>query len=155
MELRSLTAAMIFAVSSSLTAVAAPDDASVLRASLRTVKGQVIDISLLPGEGNLSVLAAEVDSGSLGSDTVTVLLAPRVALEQLELIVERGDIVQARVFVGEPGPLKAHTFDNLTRDTTVRLRTLHKFPLWDAQGNWFGGRCRGRGHGSGHRHQGR
>jgi hypothetical protein len=118
------------------------EDHANLRASLRTFEGRVVGLSYIVAEGDLPVLAVELDTAAPGEDTAEVLLAPERVLEAINFLVREGDHLRVHVFVAAQGPVKAHKVINMTRDASVRLRTLHKYPLWDAQGRWQGGPCR-------------
>jgi hypothetical protein len=68
------------------------------------------------------------------------MLGPRSALDEAGFDVEPGDTLRVRVFTGDDGdPLAAQRVLNLTRRTMMRLRTLHRDPLWNTSGRWEGG----------------
>lgn len=124
-------------------------------ASLRVVEGRVTDVGEMPAEGNVPAVAIRIGAGE---DAVRLLLAPRTALQGAQFRVDVGDDVRARVFRNEQGIARVHKIQNLSRGSTVKLRTLRRHPLWDDSGAWQGSsgqRC-AEGHGKGHgrRHRG-
>jgi hypothetical protein len=128
-----------------------------LRSSLITVEGTVLTVESAPGEGNLEVLTVTLAPKNSEGQELDLLLAPRATLEEVDFQVEKGDRLQARIFPTDEGPAKVHKVRNLTRHTMLRLRTLHRIPLWDGVGAWQGGPGAGvhQGRdGQGQRHQG-
>lgn len=120
-----------------------------LRSSLITVEGTVLGVTSAPAEGDLEVLEVTLSPGEPGGKEQALLLAPRATLEEIDFQVELGDEIQARIFPSDQGPAKVHKIRNLTRHTMLRLRTLHRIPLWDGAGTWQGGPGRGSRHGHG------
>jgi hypothetical protein len=115
-----------------------------IRSTLVTVEGTVIGVGSAQGEGGLEVLSVTLSPKDSEGKELNLLLAPKTTLDEVEFHVEEGDRVQARVFPSEDGPAKVHKVRNLTRHTMLRLRTLHRIPLWDGVGTWQGGP--GQGH---------
>jgi len=121
-------------------------------ASLRTVEGEVSALSELPGEGELAVLAVDLEIAE-GNAPLRILLAPREVLEEIDFPIEVGDRVRVRIFASEEAPAFAQRILNTTRGSLVRLRTLRQEPLWNADGAWRGGNpSGGPGWGPGGRH---
>lgn len=110
-----------------------------LRSSLVTVEGTVLTVASAPAEGDLEVLEVILSGGGSGEKEQALLLAPRATLEEVDFQIEQGDEIQARIFPTDKGPAKVHKIRNLTRKTMLRLRTLHRIPLWDGVGGWQGG----------------
>lgn len=108
--------------------------------SMRTVEGEVVSTSHSQAEGDLEVVSVRLRS-STGPET-EILLAPEAVCDQIGLQVEPGDHLKARVFVSEEGPAIVQKIQNFTRGTMVRLRTLHRTPLWTSVGEWRGGPMR-------------
>lgn len=129
-----------------LTGATSKDD---LRSSLVTVEGTVVTVASAPAEGDLEVLEVILSPSEPGGKEQALLLAPRATLEEVDFQVEQGDKLQARIFPSDQGPAKVHKIRNLTRHTMLRLRTLHRIPLWDGVGTWQGGPGRGAQHGHG------
>jgi hypothetical protein len=156
MRLSMLIAALVLALVAPHVSpvVAEPPDAETLRSSLRTVEGQVVDVTSLPAEGDLPVVAVTLDVLKPDPERLEILLAPERVLREIEFEVEQGDALRARIFVANGQPSKVHKAMNLTRGTMVRFRTLRKTPLWSASGEWDGGPClRKGGAGGGYRHR--
>lgn len=129
-----------------------------LRSSLVTVEGTVSGVTSAAAEGDLEVLEVILSPGGSEGKEQALLLAPRATLEEVDFRIELGDEIQARIFPNDQGPAKVHKIRNLTRNTMLRLRTLHRIPLWDGVGGWQGGPGRGPPHGhggSGSRQQGK
>jgi hypothetical protein len=120
-----------------------------LRSSLVTVEGTVSGVASAPAEGDLEVLEVILSGGGSGEKELVLLLAPRATLQEVDFQIEQGDEIQARIFPTDQGPAKVHKIRNLTRNTMLRLRTLHRIPLWDGDGGWQGGPGRGPQHGHG------
>lgn len=120
---------------------------------LRTVQGTVVSVGREPGEGALELVTARLALDGGQGQEVDLLLAPSEVLDEIGFAVEAGDRMKARVFSPDTGPSKVHKARNLSRNTMVRLRTLHQIPLWDGDGAWMGapgGEHGGRGrHGMG------
>jgi hypothetical protein len=114
-----------------------------LRSSLVTVEGTVTGVGSAQGEGDLEALSVTLTPKDGKGKELNLLLAPRSTLDEVEFQVEPGDRIQARVFPTDEGPAKVHKVRNLTRHTMLRLRTLHRIPLWDGAGAWQGGPGRG------------
>jgi hypothetical protein len=114
-----------------------------LRSSLVTVEGTVTGVGSAQGEGDLEALSVTLAPKDGEGKELNLLLAPRSTLDEVEFQVEQGDRIQARVFPTDEGPAKVHKVRNLTRHTVLRLRTLHRIPLWDGAGAWQGGPGRG------------
>lgn len=129
-----------------LTAATSKED---LRSSLVTVEGTVLTVATAPAEGDLEVLSVTLAPNGSEGRALDLLLAPKATLDEVDFQVEQGDEIQARVFPAEDGPAKVHKVRNLTRHTMLRLRTLHRIPLWDGFGSWQGGPGRGPQHGHG------
>jgi len=110
-----------------------------LRSSLITVEGTVLTVASAPGEGDLEVLTVTLAPKGAEGRELDLLLAPKATLDEVDFQVEQGDEIQARVFPADDGPAKVHKVRNLTRHTMLRLRTLHRIPLWDGFGSWQGG----------------
>ena len=110
-----------------------------LRSSLITVEGTVLSVASAPGEGDLEVLSVTLAPTGAEGRKMDLLLAPKATLDEVDFQVEQGDQIQARVFPADDGPAKVHKVQNLTRHTMLRLRTLHRIPLWDGVGAWQGG----------------
>jgi len=119
-------------------------------ASLRTVEGEVVALHELPGEGELTVVAADLALPGEGGE-LRVLLAPRGVLEEIDFPIEVGDRIRVRIFAEGDGPEAfAQRVLNASRGALVRLRTLRREPLWNASGVWRGGDpSRGPGRGAG------
>jgi len=141
-----LRLAMLCIAPALLMGAASKDD---LRSSLITVEGTVLGVALAPAEGDLEVLEVILSPSEPGGKQQALLLAPRATLEEVEFQVEPGDKLQARIFPSDQGPAKVHKIRNLTRHTMLRLRTLHRIPLWDGVGAWQGGPGCGAQHGHG------
>jgi hypothetical protein len=106
-------------------------------ADLVDLRGEVVSISSISAEGDLDVVAVVLRTEE---SAATVLLGPRAVLDDLGFEVEAGDRLRVRVFVedGVDAPLTAQRVLNLSRQSMMRLRTLHRDPLWDASGRWQG-----------------
>lgn len=119
-----------------------------LRSSLVTVEGEVIAIGHQIGEGDLDLLSVTLGGGEEG-ESVALLLGPQSALDELGFEIGEGDRLKAKIFPEAEGPAKVHKIQNLSRNTLLRLRTLHRIPLWNGTGTWQGGPGRGAqcGHG--------
>jgi hypothetical protein len=115
------------------------------RTSMRTVEGTVVELSTLPAEGDLPVVAVTLHTNGPDAERLEVLLAPESVLQDIAFDIEPGDALRARVFVADQGPFRVHKALNLTRGTMVRFRTLSQIPLWNSAGEWDGGPCRRRG----------
>jgi len=109
-----------------------------LRSSLVTVEGDVLTIDFRPGEGGLDLLTVTL-RGRDDGEPVALLLAPKSALDELGFEIDEGDRLKAKVFPSAEGPAKVHKVQNLSRNTILRLRTLHRIPLWNGTGGWQGG----------------
>jgi hypothetical protein len=147
---------VLISVALAVASGAATDEREAMRASLLTVEGTVKSVTVLPGEGELPVVAVSLKLDGETAEELTVLLAPEQALTEIGFAVGSGDHCRIRIFRPDEGPAKAHKVLNMSRGTMVRLRTLHQVPLWDGRGRWQGGPCRdqsGSGAG-GHRHRG-
>lgn len=102
--------------------------------NLAEIRGPVVGITAVPGEGDLDVVAVEIDSSP--SPSRVILLGPASMLEEAGFEVREGDVLRIKVFVAETegDPETALRVLNLTRKTMVRLRTFHQDPLWDRSG---------------------
>ncbi len=140
----------LFAVCIACLALAGASPNSGIRSSLITVEGTVVTVASAPGEGDLEVLSVTLAPKGAEGKELNLLLAPKATLDEVDFQVEQGDRIQARIFPAEEGPAKVHKVRNLTRHTMLRLRTLHRIPLWDGVGAWQGGPGGGMksGHGS-------
>jgi hypothetical protein len=114
------------------------------RQALKTVEGEVYEIGSATGEGGVEIVVIEIRPDPTSGETTSVGLAPAPALDDAGFDVSVGDTVRVRIFVGTP-PVSAHKILNLSRSTMLRLRTLHRDPLWDSAGRWLGERYRHRG----------
>lgn len=132
---------LAFAVSFLL--LAGPLPAEDPRSSLLMVEGRVTWVTEAPGEGALDVVEVGLAAPEDGSQSWELLLAPRLALEQIGFEVEVGDHLKARIFPAAQGPARVHKVLNSTRRKMVRLRALSQIPLWDGSGAWEGGPCLG------------
>ncbi len=136
-----LTASILaLAAALSATSLIADPPKSV---SLRTVEGEVVSVGLFEGEGQLELVLADLRLRSGDQEIVQVLLAPESVCEHIGFRVEEGDQIRARIFAGDVGPARAQKAMNLSQGTMVRLRTLHRTPLWSSSGEWQGGAMRG------------
>jgi hypothetical protein len=124
------------------------------RSMLRTVEGRIAELSEAPAEGDLVAVTVRLAPEGDRAEPLDVLLAPRGVLEEIDFELAPGDRLRVRLFVAEDGPRPAHKVMNITRGTMVRLRTLHRDPLWNRQGHWEGGACRRGGPRHGPRRQG-
>jgi len=106
--------------------------------SLLTVEGEVLTIGHEPGEGSVDLLTVTL-TGSEGVDAVVLLLAPENALDQLDFEISVGDRLRAKVFPTTEGLTTVHKVTNLSNNFQLRLRTLHRIPLWGGDGVWQGG----------------
>ncbi len=142
----------LFVCLASLLLVAASKED--LRSSLVTVEGEVIAIGHQIGEGDLDLLTVTLGGGEEG-EPVALLLGPKSALDELGFEIGEGDRLKAKIFPEAEGPAKVHKVQNLSRNTLLRLRTLHRIPLWNGTGAWQGGPGQGAmGGGRGHGHHG-
>ena len=121
-----------------------------------TLEGTVGTVGEQQAEGELRLLSVELDTGRPQGEKVTVLLGPAATCREIGLVVEEGDRVRVRVFVGKEGePLEAQKILNLSRNVMVRLRSMRNVPLWRSDGVWEGGPGRAwRGGRHGPRHGG-
>jgi hypothetical protein len=110
--------------------------------SLRTIQGQILAIDHVPGEGDLDLIVTEVRVDNGSGKTERVILAPESVCRELGFRTAEGDRVRVRVFPDESGASVAQKVMNLSQGTMVRLRTLHRIPLWDSHGVWQGGPLR-------------
>jgi hypothetical protein len=113
--------------------------------NLAEIRGPVVGISAVPGEGDLDVVAVEIDASP--DPARLILLGPPSMLEEAGFEVAEGDVLRIKVFVAERAgdPEAALRVLNLTRRTMVRLRTFHQDPLWDTSGRWEGTGMHGAG----------
>jgi hypothetical protein len=109
------------------------------RTSLKVVEGTVLEVGVQPGEGDLELVTVRLSAERPEPRELELLLAPRSVLEETGFTVRQGDRLKARVFTAGEGPASVHKVLNLTQSSMVRLRTLHKVPLWDGAGLWQGG----------------
>ncbi len=126
-------------------------DRSAQASLLRVTEGVVVHVAETAAEGDLRAVMVRVeDEEGVGTDLV---LAPAPVLQQAGFRVEKGDRLRARYFATDSGePARVQKVLNLSRSLMVRLRTLHRHPLWDGSGNWQGtpgGHRGGRRHGHG------
>jgi hypothetical protein len=126
------------------------------RYSFATLEGEVRTVGQYEDTGELQLLSVELVPASPSAKEVTVLLGPVETCREIGLVVEEGDRVRVRVFVGEDGePVKAQKILNLSRGVMLRLRTMREVPLWNSAGAWQGGPGRAyRGGDRGARHGG-
>ena len=110
--------------------------------SMRTIEGQVVSVGHFQAESGLEVLVANLEVHGGPEDGMQVLLAPESVCSQIGFQVEEGDRLRARIFVSNDGPSSVQKVQNFTRGTMVRLRTLHRTPLWNTAGSWQGGPLR-------------
>ena len=95
------------------------------------------------GEDELKLLSVDLAPKGRTDQEVTILLGPVETCREIGLVVEQGDRLRARVFVGEEGePVKAQKVLNLSRSVMLRLRTMRDVPLWNTAGAWQGGPSR-------------
>jgi hypothetical protein len=106
------------------------------------VEGRVTSVAEGPGEGALPIVTVRLAAPARDSPSWELLLAPRSVLDEIGFEIEKDDHLKARVFPA-PGAVKVHKVLNLTRNKMVRLRALSRIPLWDGNGAWQGGECRG------------
>lgn len=119
--------------------VAQPEgDAALSPTSLRTIEGRVLGLREHRGESELVVVTATLVTEGTESEGLQVLLAPASALAEAGFEVAEGDLLRLRIFVSAEGPARAQKVRNLSRQTMIRLRTLHQVPAWDAAGHWQG-----------------
>jgi hypothetical protein len=118
------------------TAAAAGDPPP--RSTLKTVEGEVLELGLVPGEGDMDVVLVSLSQGA-GEPPLRILLAPPGLLAEIGFSLEAGDRLKIKYFTGEDETCKAHKVLNNTRGLMVRLRTLRQIPLWSNQGLWQGG----------------
>jgi hypothetical protein len=131
----SFVIALFFAVAVPAAAAAAS------KVALRTVEGTVSAVEILPGEGDLELLAVELAPEQ--GEPMKVLLAPEETCRDIGFEIDEGDRLRVRVFVGESGEVaKAQKVQNITRGLMVRFRTMRTVPLWSATGAWHGGPSR-------------
>lgn len=109
------------------------------KVSLRTIEGEIVSVGRFEGEGQLELVLAGLRPEGGGEETVQVLLAPQSVCDEIGFGVAEGDRVRVRIFADDVGPARAQKAMNLTQGTMVRLRTLHRRPLWSASGDWQGG----------------
>lgn len=109
---------------------------------MRTIEGELVAVSLHAGEGDLDLMLAELSLADGTGEAMRILLAPHEVCDELGLVLEPGDRVRARVFLDSDGPSRVQKIQNLSRGTMVRLRTLHRTPLWNTAGSWQGGPMR-------------
>jgi len=109
------------------------------KVSLRTIEGEIVSVGRFEGEGQLELVLAELRPQGGEQETVQVLLAPESVCDDIGFQVEAGDRVRVRIFADDEGPARAQKAMNLSQGTMVRLRTLHRTPLWSASGDWQGG----------------
>jgi hypothetical protein len=147
---------MITMVSLGLTPAVVADRSD--RASLATVEGIVSTVDAIRDDDTgIATTAVRLRLEDPPGAEITVLLAPTTALGQSGFEVGTGDRLRARVFLSDGEAVEAHKVMNISRGMMVRLRTLHRVPLWDGHGQWHGGPSRSRGaggQGEGHRHGG-
>lgn len=131
---RALPAALALLLAAPIAAAGAE------RYRFTTLEGTVGTVGEHRAEGELELLSVELATGRPEGETVTVLLGPAAVCREIGLVVEEGDRVRVKVFVGENGePLKAQKILNLSRNVMVRLRTMRDVPLWSSAGAWEGG----------------
>lgn len=143
-----LVAALLLAIAGS----DAGERGRAARASLlRVTEGVVVSVAEAAAEGDLRAVMVRVEEEEGGG--TDLVLAPAPVLEQAGFHVEEGDRLRARFFATESSkPARVQKVLNLSRGLMVRLRTLHRHPLWDGSGNWQGapgGHRGGRRHGHG------
>jgi hypothetical protein len=107
--------------------------------AMRTIEGEVVSISRHKGEGQFEVVMAQVAASGPEHSLTEILLAPDTVCQQIGFEVHVGDRLRARVFVESAGPARVQKIQNFTSGTMVRMRTLHRIPLWSATGTWQGG----------------
>lgn len=117
---------------------------------MRTIEGRVLTVDRYQGEGGVEVVQATLGVPGEPEVGVPILLAPESVCNQIGFRIEEGDRLRARIFVSTDGPSRVQKVQNFTQGTMVRLRTLHKTPLWNAVGSWQGGPMRTTA--GGHRH---
>jgi len=113
-----------------------------IRSSLLTVEGEVLAIGHEAGEGGVDLLMVTL-AGNEQKPPISLLLAPAEVLDALGFEIAVGDRLEAKVFPDFEGPAKVHKVKNLSHGTMLRLRTLHRIPLWNSAGIWQGGPGRG------------
>lgn len=99
-------------------------------ASFTVFEGTVVTVGGTEAEGGFEVVAVRLD---VEGDVHEVLLGPADVLAGEGFVIDRGDRLRVRVFVDEDeadGPRVAQRVLNLSDRTMVRLRTLHRTPLW-------------------------
>lgn len=112
------------------------------RSSLKTVEGEVLEISSVAGEGGIEVIQVRIAPKNDPEHPIMILLAPAEVMKGIGLDIEQGDQLKVKYFVGGEGAGKAHKVLNSTRGLMVRLRSLRQIPLWNNQGHWQGGQER-------------
>jgi hypothetical protein len=110
--------------------------------SMRTVEGQVVSVTRQKGEGNLDLLVAQLAVTGESKEILEILLAPDHVCDAIGFQVSEGDRLRARIFVEAEGPARVQKIQNFSQGTMVRLRTLHRIPLWNTSGVWQGGPIR-------------
>jgi len=119
-----------------VTAVVPAEEGDTL---LLTVEGVVDSVETASGGPGEAVTAIRLRADDPQPRPMRILLAPESALRETGFEVEAGDRLRARVFLSGGDTFEAHKVRNLSRGTMVRLRTLRRIPLWDADGRWQGG----------------
>ncbi len=135
----------ILPLATSASAQISEEKKDALRSALTTVEGTVISIKGQEEAQDSPAAPVRIRLDIADQPEVDILLAPQQALAQAGFHVEAGDLLRARVFVSEDGPVQVHKVFNVTRNTELRIRTLMRIPLWDSDGNWQGGPGRHRG----------
>jgi hypothetical protein len=103
-----------------------------------TVQGEVLSVERALAEAGLEAVAIQVREEDEKQTERLWLLAPASALEEVPFHVAAHEKVRARVFPEDEGPLLVHKIWNLDRREEVRLRTLHRQPVWNEEGEWQG-----------------
>jgi hypothetical protein len=147
-------AVLVAALAAQLVGADPPTEEARTDVKLTTVEGEVLEIRELPGEGDVSLVAVALRRDG-EQEPLTVLLAPRPALEEIGFVVEVGDRLKVRIFADDGSPARAQRVLNASRGSLARLRTLRHTPLWSASGSWRGPGTRDRpGPGPGGRPEG-
>lgn len=136
---------LVLAAAVALSPAVAAERVARGTSNLAEVRGPVLQVTAVPGEGDLDVVAVEIDGGD--GPPQLVLLGPASMLDEAGFEVSEGDMLRVKVFVGEDDGDRRAALRvlNLTRRTMVRLRTFHQDPLWDTSGRWEGVGAHGAG----------
>ena len=130
---------LLLALSGTPGSLALPDPDPLQSRTIHTfniVEGQVVRLSWTEGEAGLSIRSAVI---ATGDQRLRISLAPASVLYQTGFTLAKGDRLTVRLFSADTGePVQVQKAMNRTSGVSVRLRSIHGEPLWDASGRWHG-----------------